>query len=278
VRRLIIRPGGIGDCILSLPALRHLQAEYTEVWVPSAVVPLISDPLIRFAEARSIAGTGIDLLGLAGVDPPARLIARLREFDSIVSWYGSNREEFRERTRELELPFQFLAALPDAGAKIHAADFFLRQAGGEGLAVPKIECERGGRGDFAVIHPFSGSARKNWPLERFREVARKLAPPVRWCAGPQEPLPPELMSDATRFENLYELACWLASARVYIGNDSGITHLAAAVGTPVVAVFGGTDAAVWAPRGERMRVLSSGSLDGIAVDEVLEAARQIRAD
>jgi ADP-heptose:LPS heptosyltransferase len=81
-----------------------------------------------------------------------------------------------------------------------------------------------------------------------------------------------------RFENLYELACWLASARVYIGNDSGITHLAAAVGTPVVAVMGATDPAVWAPRGERVRVVSGGSLDGISTEDVLEAARQIRAE
>ncbi len=87
-----------------------------------------------------------------------------------------------------------------------------------------------------MIHPFSGSARKNWPLERFRELAARLAMPVRWCAGPEEAL-----NDAVRFENLYDLACWLSSARVYIGNDSGLTHLAAAVGVPVVAIFGPTD-------------------------------------
>ncbi len=273
MRRLIIRPGGIGDCILSLPAIEHLRVETTEVWVPSGNVPLI-----RFAQARAIASTGIDLLGLAGVDPPPGLIAQLRQFDSIVSWYGSNREEFREAVRELGLPFQFLAALPDPGAKIHAADFLLRQVGGDCVAVPRIKCEYATREDFAVIHPFSGSARKNWPLNRFRELAARLALPVRWSAGPEEPLPPELMSDAVRFENLYELACWLASARVYVGNDSGITHLAAAVGTPVVAVFGPTDPVVWAPRGERVRVVSGGSLDGISTEDVLEAARQIRAE
>ncbi len=252
--------------------MEHLRADYTEVWVPSVVTGLI-----RFAEVRAIAATGIDSLGLPGVVPPAALIARLGQFDSIVSWYGSNREEFRDAVRELGLPFQFFAALPERGAKIHAADFFLKQAGGGGCAVPRIECEQGGRGDFAVIHPFSGSARKNWPLEQFREVARKLAIPVRWCAGPEEPLPPELTSDAVRFENLYELGCWFGGARVYIGNDSGITHLAAAVGTPVIAVFGPSDPVVWAPRGERVRVVSGGSLDQIAADDVLEAARQIRA-
>jgi lipopolysaccharide heptosyltransferase III len=251
-RRLIIRPGGIGDCILSLPAIEYfqadesLQADYTEVWVPSAIVPLI-----RFAPARAIASTGIDLLGLPGVHAPAGLLAKLRSFDSIVSWYGANRPEFRDSVDSLGLPFQFLDALPDPSAKIHAADFFLRQAGGNGLAVPRIGCEPQVRGDFAVIHPFSGSAKKNWPLERFREVAARLPIPVRWCSGPEESI-----EDAVRFENLYELARWLASARVYIGNDSGITHLAAAVGTPVVAIFGPTDPVVWAPRGARVSVVS----------------------
>ena len=60
--RLIIRPGGIGDCILSLPAIEYLRADYTEVWVPSGVVPVI-----RFAKARAIASTGIDLLGRAWI-------------------------------------------------------------------------------------------------------------------------------------------------------------------------------------------------------------------
>ncbi len=122
-RRLIIRPGGIGDCILSLPAIKFLQADYTEVWVPSAIVPLI-----RFAPARAIASTGIDLMGLPGVDAPAGLLGKLRSFDSIVSWYGANRAEFRDSVNSLGLPIRFLDALPDPNAKIHAADFFLRQA------------------------------------------------------------------------------------------------------------------------------------------------------
>jgi heptosyltransferase III len=262
-RRLIIRPGGIGDCILSLPAMEHLRADYTEVWVPSAVVPLVG-----FAEARSIASARIDLLGLPGVEPPAGLIEKLRSFDSIVSWYGANRTEFREQVRALGLPFQLLDALPQAGAKTHAADFFLNQVGGQGIAVPRIECGPASGGDFAVIHPFSGSARKNWPIERFREVAACLGMPVRWCAGPEEEL-----DDSVRFENLYELGRWLASARVYIGNDSGITHLAAAVGAPTVAIFGPTDPAMWAPRGERVSVVS-GKLDKITMIQVLDAARQ----
>ncbi len=265
MRRLLIRPGGIGDCILSLPALEFLKAEYTEVWVREDAAPLI-----RFADtARSIASTGIDLLGLAGIDPAPGLLDRLRSFDSIVSWYGSNREEFRAAVGNLGLPFQFFPALPEPGGSVHAVDFFLKQVGGEGRAVPRIDCPRLTAGDFAAIHPFSGGPRKNWPLERFQELAGRLGIPVRWCAGPEEPL-----EDAMRIENLYELAGWLRSARAYIGNDSGITHLAAAAGARVVAIFGPTDPAVWAPRGDRVRVVA-GHLDEINVDHVIDAVHRL---
>ena len=81
---------------------------------------------------------------------------------------------------------------------------------------------------------------------------------------------------AVRIDGLYELACWLATARVYIGNDSGITHLAAAVGTPVVALFGPTDPRIWAPRGAHVRVIAKPSLADIGVDEV--AAAVLRYD
>jgi heptosyltransferase-3 len=264
LRRLLIRPGGIGDCILTLPALEFLKTDYTEVWVREDVTPLI-----HFADSvRSIASTGIDLLGLAGVEPPRALIDRLGGFDSIVSWYGSNREEFRAEVRRLGLPFQFLSALPDPAGRVHAADYFLKQVGCTGPGVPRIDCPSAPQGDFAVIHPFSGSPRKNWPMERFRELADRIGMPVRWCAGPEENL-----ESAVRIANLYELACWLRCARIYIGNDSGITHLAAAAVASVVAIFGPTDPAVWAPRGDRVRVVA-GKLGEITVEQVLDAVRQ----
>jgi heptosyltransferase-3 len=233
VRLLIIRPGALGDCILALPAMEHLRAGYTEVW---AARPNL--PLFRFADCtRAIADTGLDLAGIPGHEPSATLFERLASFDAIVSWYGANRPEFRESMAGF--PFRLLPALPAGGAGIHAADFFLLQAGGTPPAIPRLDCRRE-PGGYAVIHPFSGSARKNWPLECFRDVAGRLPLRVCWCAGPEEHL-----DGAVRFDNVYELACWLANAAVYIGNDSGVTHLAAASGAPVVALFGPTDPASW---------------------------------
>src|ERR1039457_1390550 len=124
VRRLVIRPGAIGDLIVSLPAMACLAAEPLEVWTAARTVPLVR----LGGRVRAIAATGLDLLGIT--EPPAGLIETLREFDSIVSWYGTNRPEFRRTVASLGLPFTFLPALPAGGTGIHATDFYLQQVRG----------------------------------------------------------------------------------------------------------------------------------------------------
>src|SRR5262249_15020135 len=93
-------------------------------------------------------------------------------------------------------------------------------------------------------------------------VAGRIGCPVRWTAGPEEPL-----EGAVRYDNLYDLACWLSGARLYIGNDSGITHLAAAAGVPVIAIFLTTDPQVWGPRTARGLALRDPG-----IEEVVKAA------
>jgi heptosyltransferase III len=253
MRRLLIRPGAIGDFILSLPALQCLRNGYLEIWTAGRNVALA-----QFADhACSIASTGLDLLGISEPDP--RLMARLRGFDSIVSWYGANRPDFRAEVRKHDLPFTFFPALPPGAAGRHAADYYLDQvrtiAPCDSDGIPRIACPAG-RENFAVIHPFSSSPKKNWPREKFRHLAAGLerSMSVCWCRGEEDPP----LAGAVEIQDLYELACWLGRARLYIGNDSGITHLAAAVGTPVLALFGPTDPQVWAPRGENVRVVRFG--------------------
>lgn len=229
---LVIRPGAIGDAIVSLPAVAWLRP--SEIWCPEQNIPLFE----HLAPARSLVAEGLDSLRLS----PATL-ARLSRFRRIVSWYGARREDFRWQVREL--PFEFHTAIPPAGCGMHAVDYYLAQVGAPPGAVPQLPFRARSAG-FAVIHPFSGSPVKNWPLERFRAAADLLRPhlPVYWCAGPEEEL-----ENAVRFADLRGLARWLAAAAVYIGNDSGISHLAAACGVPVIALFGPTDPQVWAPRG-----------------------------
>ena len=226
MRRLLIRPGAIGDVILSLPALEAAKADYTEVWAPRVTLPLI-----RFADkTRAIADTGLDLVGVTGAK-----CAALEAFDEIYSWYGTNRPEFREAVAHLPFTFfpaQSLPAIP-----------------------PRIQVPPAPRKNFAIIHPYSSSPKKNWPLENFQAVAAQLEN-VEWCM-------------AGKIEDLYELACWISTASLYIGNDSGISHLAAAVGTPVIAIFVSTDPRVWAPRGDHVAVLENPTV-GEVLDRCLK--------
>jgi heptosyltransferase-3 len=237
--RLLIRPGAVGDFILSLPALESLRADRTEVWCADQNVPLA-----RFADsAQSIVTSGLDRLGLLPADD---VIERLRRFDSVISWYGTARPEFRDLVGRLGLRFHFLPALPTGEG--HAIEFYneqVRQLGAKPSRFPEIACPPAERA-FTVIHPFASNPAKRAPMAVFESTASKLSEtmPVHWLCGPEEQL-----KGAVRIENLYELACWLCRARIFVGNDSGISHLAAAVGTPVQAFFRSTDPRVWAPRG-----------------------------
>ena len=269
MRRLLIRPGAIGDCILSFPALEHLTADYTELWVSSTVVPLV-----RFANrVRAISSTGIDLVGIGDLPISSELRKTLLGFDSIVSWYGANRPEFCEAIAALGVPCQFHQALPPPEFAGSAIDFFAAQVGAPAGLVPKIEVQPGRRRDSIVIHPFSGSLRKNWPLDSYLQLAAKLPLKVEWTAGPDEVLP-----EATRFESLADLAAWIAGARLYIGNDSGITHLAAAIGIKTLALFGPASTKAWAPRGDNVALVEGDPLSGLPVPEVLAAANRLFAE
>jgi heptosyltransferase-3 len=265
-RLLAIRPGGVGDCLLSFPAIESLRSrcDYLEVWVPSAIVPLV-----HFADrVRAISSTGLDMMGIPGVPIDAGLKRILHGFDAIVSWYGANREEFQEATREF--PFEFHSSLPPDDCAVHACDFFCAQLKSATGMTPSIPVDRAKRRHFVAIHPFSGSAKKNWPLEWFDMISQSIGIDVEWCATPEQSGQMGSRRPLLAVADLATVARWLSEARVYVGNDSGITHLAAAVGTPVVAVFCASDARLWAPRGPRVEVLESPS-----AAEVIAAVRSL---
>jgi heptosyltransferase III len=254
---------------MCFPAMEDLRAgtDYLEVWVPSAVVPLV-----QFADrVRAIASTGLDSMGIACRQPAASLIEALRSFDSIVCWYGTNREEFVAQCGSLGLAIEFRAALPALGSgDQHAVDFFLGQALTDRYPRLKIAGQKtgvAGTFDFVAVHPFSGSRHKDWPLDRFRQLAERLPLPVCYCIGREQTL-----TGAVEYADLYDLAAWIRNARLYIGNDSGITHLAAAAGVPTVAIFGYSNPRVWAPRGKHVRIVAGQSLLDVEADAVLRTA------
>jgi ADP-heptose:LPS heptosyltransferase len=135
-----------------------------------------------------------------------------------------------------------------------------------------------------ALHPGSGSSTKNWPRKLFSEVARRLSGGEGWLLveGPADRDATEGLAQAphsrvARDWPIRVLAAALAEARLYVGNDSGVTHLAAAVGTPTVALFGPTDPLRWSPVGPCVAVVRSPfrTMDGISVDAVMAAAREL---
>ena len=120
----------------------------------------------------------------------------------------------------------------------------------------------GGRGErVAVISPGSGSGVKNWAPERFGAVAEWLAREkgmrVAWAGAAGErslkPVGREGDLDWMGRTDLGLLGALLERAALWVGNDSGVMHLAAAVGCPTVSVWGPTEPEKWAPRGEKHR-------------------------
>ena len=130
---------------------------------------------------------------------------------------------------------------------------------------------------FLTIHPGAGSPHKAWALERFVRVAADSGLACLWLKGPAESglEPPSGAARSAVADDLPlgVVLALLLRATAYLGNDSGISHLAAAAGTPSVVLFGPTDPRVWRPVGGHVRVLrgTSESSASIRVGAVLEA-------
>jgi ADP-heptose:LPS heptosyltransferase len=184
---------------------------------------------------------------------------------------------------------------PPPGAREHAADWLLRTLdqvdpqrvvgtggwdshawvtpppGAREQAQRRL-AETGIHGPYVALHPGSGSRRKNWaPSLWYEALASALAPADHafqtvLIAGPADEATIKGFADTWQGRRgtaphiidsleLPGLAALLAEAALYLGHDSGVSHLAAAAGAPCVVVFGPTDPAVWRPRGSRVTVL-----------------------
>jgi ADP-heptose:LPS heptosyltransferase len=148
-----------------------------------------------------------------------------------------------------------------------------------------------------LIHPGSGSPRKNWPFAEWLALATLLPGPATLILGEAElarSLPGPLAqahqsgAGAVRLGDrelgllweppLEELLRRLAGARAFLGHDSGVSHLAACAGSPGLLLFGPTDPAIWKPPVANLRALqSAGGLDTLTVPEVLAACRPLLA-
>lgn len=136
---------------------------------------------------------------------------------------------------------------------------------------------------FTLLVPGASAERpgKRWPVERFADVAARLGLPAVVVGGQAEAslaaaIPGAL--DLTAQTSLVELAAVARRATLCVGNDTGPTHLAAAVGTPTVAVFGPeSDPALCAPRGNHVHVLRADPIGAVSVDQAVSVAHSGRS-
>ena len=325
-RSLILRAGALGDTVVALPALAALRLGY-----PDARLVLVGNaaagPLLQAAghvdECHPFDARWVGDL-YSGEPPPPELRAQLDGVDFAVVWSRNPVSPAVEALRRLGVPTLAAPSFPAPGVRRHVCDHLLDAIVSLGLPavapIPRLgipdadlaiarDFWRANGLDGAIVvalHVGSGSARKNWPAERFVAVADRLAEEGRrvlLVSGPSDAGPAEAFRRAARAEvvvtespRLGRLAALLYASNAYLGNDSGVSHCAAAVGTPTVAIFGPTDPALWAPRGPRVIVLwrgaalwqpseflppenglAEGSLDDVSVEIAWSAIEELLA-
>jgi heptosyltransferase-3 len=295
---VIIRPGAIGDTLLTFPLLRALRTRYPNPYITFvgniAVLPLALEAGLVDAISDYQALQWSELFSDAGIQAP-KLGGLLSGADLVIGWLRDADHVVERNLREAGARQAIIApGRPPEGERIHIMDYLARTIGMEGVprtfyldrsridGVHHIE-----RRAIIAIHPGSGSSRKCWPVEQFAGVIERLwqqRQEVLVVGGPadgkrlaylrQRLLPPApgllvTLEDAP----LIEVARQLQQCRCYLGNDSGITHLAAMLGLPIVALFGPSDPLVWHPVGpddRLIRVLFEPDLAHLPVDVVMD--------
>lgn len=306
MRLLWIQPGAIGDFIVVLPGMAWVKQILTpawfEVWAERINLPLVQAPAYA-DQAVALPDTGLDRY-----PPPAGLLERLQEFDLVLSWWGAGTAALAR----LHPNSYFLKSLPP-DASCHILDFKrsqLENLFGSSLAgfphYPKIAWTSEDiefAGDFAgdhkhqpiaLIHPSASGKRKQWPVADYAALAVRLAAEKGMQIFLDEgPLDGDLCDELARFveasnvkvqlrrvrlTNLRQLSAVLSLCALYIGNDSGITHLAAASGTCTLAIFTVTDPKVWAPRGPSVWVCMNPDVDEVwaKVNDALRSKKHLQ--
>lgn len=260
MRTLVVHTGGIGDFLLACPSIRALSDE-------RAVDVLGHTERAALAVAGGIADAAhaLDSVDFDSVfsEPSVRLRDFLSRYDRAVVWMRDDDGAIADGIERSGVKrVDVFPGLPPPGWDRHASAYYLECLGLPDAPPIHLNIAAASDAHDVVIHPGSGSRSKNWPLDHFMDVAARLESKgrrVEWCLGPAElesgafaDLRDRGMLDSP---SLVALAAHLANTNLYIGNDGGITHLAASVGCKVLAVFGSTDPRIWAPHGDCVTVV-----------------------
>ena len=297
-RILVIRGGAIGDFILTLPAIKLLRdsfpAAHLEILGYKHIIALAE--MSRYADAtRSIEYGPLSSFFSRQSELAPELVDYFSGFQWVVSYLFDPEKIFANNLGRAGVRNLIVGPAKITGEE-HAARQLARPLESLALylddpaAVILPNEPRNVVPSLIAIHPGSGSGGKNWPLERFIALAALLLRSMKdsrllLIGGEADgervtqlarALPAEKVSMAMNLP-LPKLASLLQNCAFFIGHDSGISHLAAAVRTPCLLLFGPTDPAIWAPANRQVRVLRSPNLAmaGIEVSDAVDALREL---
>jgi ADP-heptose:LPS heptosyltransferase len=292
---LVIHQGALGDFILALPALDTLRKAFPQAKSVIMGYPRILELVKRRFYAEEI--LSIDQKGMATFfvregSLDVGLSQFFKTFDLIVV-FGRDGEgtiigNLKRVCQGRILPIH---SFPPWEEKVHLTDYLLKQFAQHGFPTstssPKLhlkELDREWAKDFwknqgvtsderakvIILHPGSGSKKKVWPLHQFFNLARTLRnhldSKILIVLGPAEGLETQKIFERMEANSfilgkgltLLQLASVMEGCWFFIGNDSGISHMATALGLPTMVIFGPTDERVWSPKGEKTFVVRKG--------------------
>jgi heptosyltransferase III len=242
--------------------------------VPSTVSMSMTSDLLSFLSG---ARTRIGPDSLEGARNPGRFFHTVRV---PLSWKDTPGRH--QTLRNLDICQGLGLGEPDLSLELT----LLPEEKEEGLS--EVSALRAGARKVVAFHAGAGKVPNRWPAEGFRKVIETLAgnDGVRTVIikGPMDEEPVKTLVSGLSVpyylvekRSIREVASVLASVDLLISNDTGVMHVGAASGTPVLSLFGPTDPRQWAPVGPQNRYLKgeSGNISDISVESVLGAARQM---
>lgn len=300
-RLLVIRLSAFGDVIHTIPAVVALrnalpgteiawavEPAYAELVEIVAQVTPIRVSLKRWSLSRIVSawrdvrgfGTAIDFQGLTKSSLIARRSGARQRYgfardvirEKPAAWFVNRPVTINRSSHVVEWNVDLARALAPAIAGVPAVDF-------APFADDPSDKLVGFR-NRVVLLPGAGRPEKQWPVERFAELARQIGSDVLVAWGPgEERLARSIGAEVAPSTSFRELASLLGSARLVIGGDTGPLHLAAALGTPVIGLYGPTNPARNGPYGQLDHVVESFSttrlMPSIATDDVMRLVLKI---
>ena len=288
-RIAVIRLRSLGDCVLTTPALALLKTHRPDLRIGVVVEDRFSAVFEGNPDVSDI------------LPPAARMVAKWHP-QMALNLHGGSRSMWLTAASGAAIKvgfahhaysFLYNAKIPRAqeilgeDRRVHTAEHLASAM--FWMGVPQSEIPRARlavepaqhAGAYAVIHPFASTPQKTWPAGHFIAVAEHLREkaglePV-FLAGPADD--PAAFGKFQVYQSapLAEIKSLMAGAQLFIGNDSGPAHIAAAFGVPVVVLFGPSDPVNWAPWRTEGHVLTNPEgIDSIRVQEVIAAAEALR--